>query len=285
MGAQPAKPPEQASVQSFDQQYVQSPVQNDLDVNDLDASDFSFETVLGNSFSIFFRHSLVFVGLTFLSQMLGFSTTLLTRMRPGMINLIFGLAIQGAIIYGAYDALQGRTVRFGRTLSKGFRRCWSLFCASIALGICSFFLYLFAFFVFINKGVLFTVPIFFLMLWLWCLLSMYAPACVVEHLEPMGSLFRSSILTKDCLLKIAGLYFLCFSIMIGIVVVSEVTGKIFTAETLGRSVIQQFVIAVPMAFFHVTTAVIYYELLYVKEGTTLDRLESVINDAVDYVGY
>ena len=248
------------------------------------ASAFNFGVVLSRSFSTFFRHSFVLVGLCLLSQLLGLVTTLLTRTQPGLINTIFGLAIQGAVIYGVYDALQGNSVYFGRSLSKGLERSWPLFKASIGLGLCSFVLFVIVVAIYIRYGALFTIPFFFLAAWLMCLLSMFAPACVIEYLEPLGSLFRSSILTRGCRLKIAGLYLVCLLFgMLSAFIFSILSG--FLIDTFSYPTINtigQLYSAIPIAFLHVTTAVIYYELLLAKEGCTLDDLENVIFDSVDY---
>lgn len=268
------------------QSFTQSAGFNNDDVLtfDADASKFNFKTVLSRSFSAFFRHPFVFIGLCFLSQLLGAITTFLTRTKPGLINTIFGLAIQGAVIYGVYDALQGNSVSFGRSLSKGLERSWSLFKASMGLGLCSFIGVVITFSVFVSRGALFTIPFFLLAAWLWCQWSMFAPACVIEHLEPLGSLFRSSILTRGCRFKIAGLYLLCllFSLFITFIVaiVTGAFGK--NLERITVHMIGQLFAAIPMALFHVTTAVIYYELLYAKEGYTLGDLENVIYSTEDY---
>jgi hypothetical protein len=269
------------------QSFTQATGFNDDDTLTFDASasKFNFKAVLSRSFSAFFRHAFVLVGLCFLSQLLGVVTTLLTRTKPGLINTIFGLAIQGAVIYGVYDALRGNSVSFGRSLSKGLERSWSLFKASIGLGICSFVLSVMMVSIFVSKGALFTIPFFFSSAWLWCQWSMFAPACLIEHLEPLGSLFRSSILTRGYRFQIAGLYLLCLifsSFMIFIfTIISGIFLEYFESTTV--YIIGQLFSAVPIAFFHVTTAVIYYELLYAKEGYTLDDLESVIYSAEDHV--
>ncbi len=275
---------------------VQSPPESSARSTDFDgdgalifddsALEFNFGAVLARSFSAFFRHWFVFVGLCFLSQLLGVVTTLLTGMKPGLINTIFGLAIQGAVIYGVYDALRGNPVSFSRSLSKGLERSWALFKVSIGLGICSFVLFVAVLAVFVGRGALFTIPFFCLAAWLWCQWSMFAPACVIEHLEPLGSLFRSSILTRGCRLKTAGLYLLCFLFSLVLIFIFTTVLGLFVkniGNTTARMIGQLFA-SVPLALFHVTTAVIYYELLYAKEGRTLDDLESVIYEAEDYAG-
>jgi hypothetical protein len=139
--------------------------------------------------------------------------------------------------------------------------------------------------IFVSKGALFTIPFFFLAAWLWCQWSMFAPACVIEHLEPLGSLFRSSILTRGCRFKIAGLYLLCLIFSLFIIFIFTIISGIFVENFKKTTVymIGQLFSAVPIALFHVTTAVIYYELLCTKEGYTLDDLESAIYNAEDYV--
>jgi hypothetical protein len=200
-----------------------------------------------------------------------------------MINTIFGLAIQGAVIYGVYDALRGNSVYFGRSLSKGLERSWSLFKASIGLGIGSSVLSVIVVSIFVSKGTLFATPFFFLAAWLWCQWSMFAPACVIEHLEPLGSLIRSSILTRGYRFKIAGLYLLCLIFSLLIIFIFTIISGIFVGKFGNTTVyvIGQLFSAVPIALFHVTTAVIYYELLYAKEGLALDDLERAIYDGED----
>ena len=259
-----------------------------------DASRFSAGTVLSRSFSILLKHPFVFVGLSFMAQIprlvltaLTQNSTVIGQMVP-LLSLILGLAIQGAVAYGVYEALRGGAAHFGKSLSRGMARVFPIFLATLscfAFTIVIIVVINFPFLILMDylgplvspvMGFL-TLLATFALLSKWCV---FIPACVIERLGPIESPNRSSILTKGCRLKIAGLYllyWLCFAIsfrvIFGFGIIAEEAG--IRAETI--SVLQGLASAVQLAFVQVMTAVIYYELRDVKEGVSVNSLANVFD--------
>ena len=262
---------------------AKSPVYN----ND-GASVFSVGAVLSRSFSAFFKHPLVFVGLSFLALLPGLALTALMR-NAGIlerltqfISFVLGLAIQGAIAYGVYEVLRGSAARFGECLSRGMARVIPLAFASLSFSI--FFVLIMSFVgmaliaVIGGIGIIIIPALILTTSVLFCKWSVFIPACVVERLGPIKSLRRSSILTKGCRSKIAGLYLLCFVIIFTVVfVLGFITEMAGIAGAWISSLIQQLANAFPLAFTQVMTAVMYYELRNVKEGVTVESLANVFD--------
>ena len=253
--------------------------------HEIDTSIFSVGAVLAHSFSTFFTHPFVFLGLSILAQVPGF--VLMITMRNSLtkawitliVNFIFGLAIQGAIAYGVYEVLRGDAARFGKSLSRGMARVIPLTFAVLSY---SMFLNLVFFGGVALAGVMgrlsavLIVPsMLLILLALWCKWIVFVPACVVERLGPIMSLNRSSDLTKGCRLKIAAIYLLYFVIALAVGFVFAFFTKKFNSIVL--VVLQQFVYAALMALGHVTTAVIYYGLREVKEGVGIEQLANVFD--------
>ena len=262
-----------------------------------DVSMFSVGTVLARSFSTFFKHPFVFLALSFLSQVPGIVIMVLAR-NPvtvlqvvSIINGVFGLAIQGAIAYGVYEVFRGYAAPLGKSLSRGMARLIPLIFAVLACSVvfiligigCLLLVYMLKVFLPSLIMILIGLPIFAL----WCKWSVFVPACVVERLGPIESLSRSSVLTKGCRLKISGLYLLCFAIMyVASLIFSFIAGAlvVWLMKILGVTlgivffvVIQQLILAVPAAFIHVVTAVIYYGLRESKEGVDIEHLVNVFD--------
>ena len=190
---------------------------------------FSVGVVLSRSFSTLFKHPFVFVGLGLLALIPGIILTVLMRNSAiggglaSFVNILLGLAIQGAVAYGVFEALRGNRARLGRSLQRGMARIVSLVLGTLSFG--TFFaLAIIVSIVLANLigGIIIFIilPALFLTLFVMlCKWSVFVPACVVERLGPIQSLNRSSILTKGCRLKIAALYTLSFVIAFAVMFV------------------------------------------------------------------
>ena len=248
---------------------------------------FSVGKVLGHSFSTFFKHPFVFLGLTILAQTPGFvivvlmrnSSRFLTRYSYStigllalivwIVNFIFGLAIQGTIAYGVYETLSSKPARFGKALSHGMARIGTLALAVLSYSVRLFVLiFVVGFFLIRVLGLPVGIAVLGLLIAaLWCKWSVFVPACVVERLGPIKCLHRSSDLTKGCRLRIAALYLLCFVIIVVIIYVLAYVNAFVSAfflKTFARAftlvflaAIRELVTAVPVTFLHIVTAVIY----------------------------
>jgi len=96
--------------------------------------------VISRSFSTFFEHPFVFVGLCFLAQIPGAAVSILLRdlgiggrIFSTTVSFIFALIVQGAITYGVYESLRGYAAEFGESLVRGMTRSGPLLLGGAAL--------------------------------------------------------------------------------------------------------------------------------------------------------
>jgi len=104
------------------------------------------DVVLSRSFSTFFEHPFLFIGLCIMAQIPGTVVNILLwnsgtagRISSTAISFVFALIAQGAIACGVYDALRGNGARFGESLIWGMGRVGPLALGGLSLVI-SFFL-------------------------------------------------------------------------------------------------------------------------------------------------
>jgi len=162
--------------------------------------------VKSRSFSTFFEHPFVFVGLCFLAQIPGAAVGILLRnlgmggmIVSAVISFVFALVAQGAISYGVYESRRGNAAEFGKSLVCGMTRSGPLLLGGAAL-IGSFILEAAFGAMLLDSNVLFAVgslagiflvalPMLLLFilcmsaLLLWIQLIVFLPAFVVINLE------------------------------------------------------------------------------------------------------
>ena len=276
----------QTSAEPHIQPPAGSPVYNNINVGMAapSFSVFSVGTVLSRTFSTLFKHPFVFIGLCVLAQFPVFIVRLaageaIAMIAPIMVSVL-GLIIQGAVAYGVYEVLRGNAAQFGSSLSRGMARIISLIFGGLLVGACFVLILLVGIIGIIGllaSGIIMSLvvalPMILLMIFLWCKWVVFIPICVVERLGPIASLSRSSELTYSCRLKIFVLSLLGFTILS---VVMTVTAILVVIHPI-FSIVELLVDAVPLAFFNVMTAVIYYELRSVKEGVSIDSLANVFD--------
>jgi len=250
---------------------------------------FSVGTVLSRTFSTFFKHPFVFIGLSLLSQVAGFIINLVLGFAGETIAAIAILAAaflilitQGAVAYGVYETLRGNAAQFSKSLSRGLARIIPL-----TLGVLLFYIALALVFAlgaigvavaglafgFLAAVVIIALPLALLAAILFFKWIVFVPACVVEGLGPVKSLSRSSELTDGCRLKIVALYLMGFTVLSIVFFVTALSTHIHPVFTI----VELIVDAIPIAFLNVMTAVIYYELRSVKEGVSIESLTSVFD--------
>ena len=319
------KPPVQSP--AFNDSLANSPVFSSVDEPNF--SVFSIGKVLSLSFSTFFKHPFVFMGLCLLAQIPGLVVAALTRGAEvgwisSVISFILWWIIQGAIAYGVYEALRGKPARFGESLSQGTERIINITLAALACTVAiagvlaaSYALILIMAFGFIASPIFlllawlmarfipmmlaallgaafFALSIFFgggiivfivipsmlvAMAWLGCKWIVIAPVCVVERVDPIESLSRSSELTEGYRWQIVALYTLNLVIIFAISFVLGFIIAVFAGgfDPVFTILLERLVAVVPMAFSSVMVAVIYYELRSVKEGVSIDSLADVFD--------
>lgn len=178
-----------------------------------------------------------------------------------LIYIILLFAIQGGMIYGAFNELRGQPFAVGDALSKGFARALPLLGVSILTGLV------------VSIGfVLLVVP----GLWLICMLYAAVAVCVVERRGVTESMSRSAELTSGYRWQILGLV-----LIVGIAswlaswviqhLGASLGGPVFGA--LLGNLIQVYLIALGS----VLAALVYYRLRSIKEGVDIDRLANVFD--------
>ena len=247
--------------------------------HEADVSMFSVGTILGHTFSTFFKQPLVFIGLLLASApLLIILTLVLGDIIASVIYAIFILAFQCVVAYSVYEVLRGNTVRFGKVLSLGMARVGPAILVALSI-IAVFFLIggLGGAVVFIATmlgadllALFIVVPLVsFIVTWMICKFAVAVPVCAIEGLGPIESLKRSSELTKGCLLKISVLYVLysIISALMGIVVIlaSIIMPGFFS------NLLSLIVGATSMSLGYVMAAIIYFGLREIKEGFSVDE--------------
>ncbi|WP_448952084.1 hypothetical protein [Labrys neptuniae] len=178
-----------------------------------------------------------------------------------LIYFVLLFAIQGGMIYGAFNELRGQSFSIGDALSKGLARFLPVLGVSLLVGIAV------------------TIGIMLLLapgLWLLCILYSAVAVCVVEQRGVFDSMSRSSELTSGYRWKILGLL-----LIVGIAgwVVSMIVK--FIGGSLGGPVfgalLAQLVQVYLTALGSVIAALVYYRLRSIKEGVDIDRLATVFD--------
>jgi hypothetical protein len=186
----------------------------------------------------------------------------------GFIAGLFGLILQGTIIYGAVGDLNGRPVSVTDSLRVGLRAFLPLLGLGILLGLA------------IGLGLILLIVPGVLLALAWCVA---VPAYVVERPGIIASIQRSAELTRGSRLMIFVLFivYLVASIVIGIVfgaaggILSFASGGAFSL--VSRVVIQP-VIAVAQAMVGATgAAVLYVDLRRVRDGVGPEGLSAIFD--------
>lgn len=239
--------------------------------------------VLQNTFGVLSRNALVFFLLALLlagvpSALLGaFNSPAnaldVGRIWPrfgtlGLLGIVTNAILQGAIIHGTVQDLNGRPVVFAESLANGLRSFLPLIGLSILMGLAIVFGLFFLF----VPGV---------MMWLaWCVAL---PALVAERRGVFDSFSRSADLTRNNRWRILGLFvvyivgLIVVSAVIGIVVgIFSVVGAIGGFNPIGF-VVNGVVNAAMSAIGATLIAVLYVELRRAREGSATGWLAEIFS--------
>jgi MFS family permease len=238
--------------------------------------------VLGRSFGVLGRHFVQFLLVTIiplapLAYVMGVEVVSFVgvkhpdpaaSVRIGLLMMaavaFWGLAMmiaQAIVLYGTFQDMRGKPMRFGEAIVKGFARFFPI----LGLAICSLIAVGAGFVLLIIPGIIFGV-MFYVAL----------PACVVERLGPIASMKRSIALTKGHRWKIFGILILIGLLSgIGGAVIATILTIAGGAKTMliGRFLWQ----AIMGAFGAVVVAVIYHDLRAAREGIDVDRMAAVFD--------
>jgi hypothetical protein len=242
---------------------------------------FRIDEVLSRSFEIYFRNlgPLLLIGLAaylpiqLIQQALAAG---MTGEMSGAAWLVWGLSVvvgvilsyvmQGAVVFGVYQNLNGRPFRIGRCVSVAVGRMWVILGVSIVASLL------------IGIGLmLLIIPGIIIALVLW----VAVPAAVVERRGVGDSLGRSRELTDGSRLRIFGLL-----VIIGIISgaltfgVSMIMGLMMSAgggSSIGFILVSALTSALVGLLQSVVTAVGYYYLRMDVEGLDVSEIVAVFD--------
>jgi len=242
---------------------------------------FRIDEVLSRSFEIYFRNlgPLLLIGLAaYLPiQLIQYALAAdMTGEMSGFAWLVWGFSIvigvvlsyvmQGAVVFGVYQNLNGRPFQIGRCVSVAVGRLWVILGVSIVASLL------------IGIGLmLLIIPGIIIALVLW----VAVPAAVVERRGVGDSLGRSRELTDGSRLRIFGLL-----VIIGIISgaltfgVSMIMGLMMSASgesSLGFILVSALTSALVGLLQSVVTAVGYYYLRMDVEGLDVSEIVAVFD--------
>lgn len=179
-----------------------------------------------------------------------------------IVDMVFGLAVQGATAYAVFQVLRGNVASMSESITRGMARLGPLAIAALLTGLGT------------AVGMVFFIVPGLILLCLW---SVTIPACVVEHLGPIESMKRSADLTRGYRMTIFALFLITYLCIILVSIVIGYTVVMTMDSTLVAGILMALVLAVPQAFNNVMVAIVYYDLRAIKDGVTIDSLVNVFD--------
>lgn len=177
-----------------------------------------------------------------------------------LLMVIFGLVMQGAVVYAVYQSLRNDVVSIGDAISKAMSNIVPLFLIAIVCGIA------------IGIGfMILVIPGLIIM----TMVAVVIPVCMAERLGTMDAIKRSTDLTKGYRLKVFALLLI---VLVASAIINGIINGIVGAivpNVIVVSVVSVAIGAVPMAFGYIMASVMYYDLRAVKEGISVDALADV----------
>jgi hypothetical protein len=224
---------------------------------------------------------------------------------PGMgvftlfLTIVLGILSQAIVLYGAFQDMRGRPVRLADCAKVGLRRFFPLIGLAICIGVAmlaymllvalatvAFLQLSLVMLTFLLIIILMVPPLIFYLMWF-----VATPACVVERLNPFGSMGRSRELTKGHRWKIFGLMLV---ILIPALIVAGVITAVMarmgigvnlrigiffdlnrTLNTVAAQVVSMIWSAIWTAFYAILVAVAYHDLRVTKEGVDTEQIAAV----------
>jgi hypothetical protein len=237
-------------------------------------SDFRVGPVISRSFSLLFRHFLMF----FLVTLVALSPLLLIRQvaQSGdavdptqalitlgvsfLLLMVLSMLSTAVILQGAFQDMRKRPINLLESLKVAFRRFFPL----IVLAILETVLLMLGIIALVVPGLI-----------LYTMWLVAVPACVVERTGPWRSLRRSQELTKGHRWKIFGL----FLVLVLISLINPVLQLVltFTAGATAAAIVNAIWTAIGSAFSSVVLAVAYHDLRVAKEGVDIEQIASVFD--------
>ncbi|MDR1915459.1 MAG: hypothetical protein LBQ58_02670 [Synergistaceae bacterium] len=234
---------------------------------------FTVGAVISQSFQVLFKNPLPFFGLTLISLIIGIVISQLSRLMFGnsplasFISLLVTISItqitNGTISYAVFQGCIRLPISFGKSMS----RVISCFASLIIVALVDFVCVVLGMILLLVPGIIAA-----------CVLSVAVPACVIERKGIASAIYRSSYLTKGHRLQIFGVFSLATFIMLIFILIATFIAVHIRHIHLPLAIL--FLCAMyilPMAFFNVIPAVLYYNLRTAKEGVAMESLSGVFD--------
>ncbi len=174
--------------------------------------------------------------------------------------------LQGALVFGMVQDLNGRSADFGQCLRSGLSRAVPLFGLAIVSGLAI----LMGFFLFVIPG------IYLALMWM-----VAGPAIIAERKGVFDSMSRSSRLTEGHRWSLLGLSLIFFVAALLLAILIAIVPGILVAVSGAADLVTPVVSGVSQAVFTVLGAAliasVYVELRSIKEGATPETLAAIFD--------
>jgi hypothetical protein len=231
------------------------------------SGEWSVGSVIGTAGSTLFGHFVPFVGTALVAALPGLIINLLTEeiWVKSIVDLIIGQIVTVTLIYGCLQALRGRQVSIGESLSEGLKRLGAAIVVAIVVAIG------------IGVGLVLLIVPGMILATMW---AVAIPAATIEKAGVGGSLSRSSALTRERRWRVFGALLVAGLISVAVSAVIGGVGGAAMLAGLGLSAIKivtWLAVGVTQAFSACVVATLYYFLRREKEGVDIDQIASVFD--------
>jgi hypothetical protein len=230
-------------------------------------SEWGVGSVIGTAGSTLFGHFVPFVGTALVASLPGLVINLLTDevWVKSIIDLIIGQIVTVTLIYGTVQALRGRGVTIGESLSEGWKRLGAAILVAIvmALGI--------------GVGMVLLIVPGLILATMW---AVAIPSATIERTDVGASLSRSSALTRGRRWRVFGALLVAGLISVAAGAIIGGIGGAVIMTGVGPGVLKiavWIVTSMTQAFSACVTATLYYFLRREKEGVDINQIASVFD--------
>jgi hypothetical protein len=221
--------------------------------------------VVSTAGAILFGHFVPFAGTALVASVpsLVFDYLVPDSYFHSIVDLIVGQIVSVTLVYGAMQALRGRTVTIGECLSEGLRRLGAALGVAILSGIG------------IGLGMILLIVPGLILAAMW---AVAIPAAVIEEKSATAALSRSQELTSERRWRVFGAYLVAGLITaVGGAIVGGAVGVVVGVDTTIFLVVVWAFVALSQAFTACVVATLYYYLRRDKEGVEIHQIAAVFD--------
>ena len=230
---------------------------------------FGIGRAMSRAFDVLFGNFLVFIAISALAAVPLFVFQLAptggfrsyAAIAGLVLHFVFSALSQAMIVFATFQALRARPVHAGESIARGLQRLGPVLLTSIVTGI----IVAVGSFLLVIPGIIAAV-----------IMCVAIPVCVVERLGPIGSIERSSYLSRGYRWQIFGAF---FALAIAQLIVGGVVGAL-TSESGSlwlSPAISLVWNALATAYQTVLVAIMYHDLRVVKDGIDLEHIAAVFD--------